>query len=92
VAVLAVEPGSAAEEAGLQGSQFSIQVNGQGIPAPGDVIVGVNGEPITNLAQLQSLVFARDAGDVIELRIVRDGREMTVPVELRVVPSQQQQE
>jgi serine protease Do len=92
VAVLAVEPGSAAEEAGLQGSQFRIQVDGQAIPAPGDVIIGVNGEPITDIAQLQSLVFAREAGDVVELRIVRDGREMTVPVELRVVPSQQQQE
>jgi serine protease Do len=92
VAVLTVEPGSAAEEAGLQGSQFRIQVNGQSIPAPGDVIVGVNGEPITNLAQLQSLVFARGEGDVIELRIVRDGREMTVPVELKVVPAREQQQ
>jgi serine protease Do len=92
VAVLAVEPGSAAEEAGLQGSQFQIQLNGQAIPAPGDVIVAVNGEPINDIAQLQSQVFARGAGDVIELRIVRDGREMTVPVELKVVPSRQQQD
>jgi serine protease Do len=92
VAVLAVEPGSAAEEAGLQGSQFQIQLNGQSIPAPGDVIVGVDGEQIANLAQLQSLVFARGAGDVIELTIIRDGREMTVPVELKVVPSREQQD
>lgn len=87
VAVTAVEPGSAAEQAGLQGSQFDIMINGQEIPAPGDVIIAADGEEISTLGQLQSLVFSKSAGDVVELRIIRDGNEMTIPVELQVVPS-----
>ncbi|MEX2542553.1 MAG: trypsin-like peptidase domain-containing protein [Trueperaceae bacterium] len=89
VAITEVAPGSAADEAGLRGSQFAIEFNGQRIPAPGDVIIAADGEPIESLGQLQGLVFAKDAGDVVELRIVRNGREMTVEVELSVVPQQQ---
>ncbi|HEX7004532.1 MAG TPA: trypsin-like peptidase domain-containing protein [Trueperaceae bacterium] len=89
VAVLSVAPGSAAEEAGIREPEFQVQVNGQTIPVPTDVIVAVNGEEITSLGQLQSMIFSMNAGDVAELTILRNGEEITVPVELRVVPSEE---
>lgn len=89
VAVIAVEPGSAAEEAGLQGSDFTMQFGGQQIPAPGDIIVAADGEPVNTLGQLQSLIFSKSAGDVVELTVLRNGRETNVEVELSVVPSQE---
>lgn len=92
VAITAVEPGSAADEAGLQGSQFRIEFNGQQIDAPGDVIIAADGEQVDSTGQLQSLVFSKDEGDVIELRILRNGKEMTIPVKLRVVPQQEHQQ
>lgn len=92
VAITGVEPGSAAEEAGLQGPEFQVQINGQTIPVPSDVITAVDGEEINDLAELQSMIFAMEEGEVVELTILRNGEEMTVPVELRVVGEQDQEE
>jgi serine protease Do len=92
VAITAIEPGSAAEEAGLRGPEFSVQVGGQQIPVPTDIIIAADGEPIETLGELQALVFAKDEGDVVELTVLRNGDEITVPVELRVVPQQEQQQ
>lgn len=86
VAVIQVQEGSAAEAAGLRGAEFEVAVNGQPIPVGGDVIMEVDGTPVATVGELQSLVFARDEGDTIELRIWREGELRTleatlVPVE-----------
>lgn len=88
VVVQAVEPGSAAEEAGLQGSEFEIMFQGQPIPAGGDVIIAVNGEPVTTTGELQGAVLSRGDGDTVTLTIVRDGEEQQVEVTLAQVPQQ----
>lgn len=85
-----VEPGSAAEEAGLQGPQFEVSFQGQAIPAGGDVITAVNGEPISTVGELQNAVFSRSEGDTVTLTIIRDGQEQDVEVELSVVPESAQ--
>ncbi|MEX2536715.1 MAG: trypsin-like peptidase domain-containing protein [Trueperaceae bacterium] len=92
VAVTVVEPGSAAEEAGLQGGQFILQFEGQQFPAPGDIITEVNGEPVETLGELQSMIFAMSEGDTADLTIFRDGEEMSVSVELRAVSPQNQEQ
>ena len=92
IAVTAVEPGSAAAEAGIQGPEFQVQIDGATIPVPTDVIVAVNGEEINSVGQLQSMIFSMQAGDVAELTILRNGEEITVPVELRVVGQEDEQE
>ena len=89
--VLSVEPGGAAAEAGIQGSEFAIQVNGTTLEVPGDIIVAVNGEPLDTGDQLQQRIFALDEGDPVTLTILRDGEEMEVELELAVVPQQNQQ-
>lgn len=91
VGVIAVESGSSAERAGVRGSNFSIQVNGQELPVPGDIIVSVDGEPVTSASQLQNLVFRRGEGETVTLGILRDGDQLEVEVPLQVVPQQQQQ-
>ena len=84
--VLQVEPGGAADEAGIQGSEFGIEVNGQTLAVPGDVITHVNGEEIVAAEDLQSRIFALGEGDTVTLTILRNGEEMEVEVELAVVP------
>ncbi len=81
-----VEPGSAAETAGLRGPQFEINFQGAPIPAGGDVITAVDGEPVATAGELQTAVIGRDAGEVVTLTIVRDGQEQEVDVTLAVVP------
>ncbi len=90
VALLEVAPGSAAERAGLQGGQFEVTVDGQPIPAGGDVILSVDGQEVSSSGELQRLIFAQEEGDTVELRIWRNGEEMTVPVTLSVVPQERQ--
>ena len=90
VALLEVSTGSAAEEAGLQGGQFEVNVSGQAVPAGGDVILAVDGQEVSSPSELQQLIFSRQEGDTVDLRVWRNGEEMTVPVTLSVVPQEQQ--
>lgn len=87
-----VEPGSAAEAAGLRGAQFGVMVGGQEVPAGGDIITAVDGTPIRSVPELQRLIFARAEGETVELTILRDGEEQTVEVTLARVPQQEQQD
>ena len=84
--VVSVEPGSPAAKAGLRGSQFTVNVDGQQLPAGGDVIVSVDGQKLSDSQTLQNVVFSKKAGDTVELGIVRGGKEQTLTVRLEVVP------
>jgi serine protease Do len=54
--------------------------------SPGDVIVGVNGEPVTNIRQARRAIFGSRVGDVIRLTVVRAGETMHYDLELEEVP------
>lgn len=83
-----VQQGSAAEKAGLQGPNFDVMYQGQQIPAGGDVITAVDGEPVKTSGELQSAVLSKSEGDTVTLTIVRDGKEQQVKVTLAQVPQQ----
>lgn len=66
-----VRPGSPAEKAGLQ---------------TGDVIVEFGGKKVDNPHRLQNLVERSDLKRTHEVVVLRDGREMKVPVTLQPLP------
>ena len=68
-----VRPGSPAERAGLRG--------GDG-PTKGDVIVAANGIPIKTTFDLTNLLERIGIGKSIALTINRDGRPITMPVDI----------
>ncbi len=84
--VTAVAPGSAAAAAGLTAHTFEATFDGTGYPAGGDVIVAVEGRPVPRAEDLQRIVFAREAGDVVALEVWRNGETRTVEVTLSVPP------
>ena len=84
--VIAVEPGSPAAKAGLKGSDFTVNVQGQELPAGGDVIVSVDGQKLSDSQSLQTVVFAKKAGDTVQLGIVRGGQQETLNVKLAIMP------
>jgi len=47
---------------------------------PGDVIVAVDGKPVTGQAELSVLITARPAGSVLELTVLRAGKTLQLQV------------
>ena len=65
--ITGIEPGSAAEEAGLRVD---------------DIITGVDGRRIDNNSELANAIGLKSSGENVKIEFVRDGRERTVTAEL----------
>jgi S1-C subfamily serine protease len=89
VLVTQVVRGSPAATAGVRGGDRAVLVSGMRLPVGGDIITAIDGQPV---ASGQDLTLYLDAetrvGETVELTIVRDGREVTVPVTLGELPRQ----
>jgi len=79
VLVLKVEPGSAADTAGLRDTRVDLD----GDVIPGDIIIGLNGSPVDSVATLLSRLDEQRIGDRVTLRIWRAGGEMDIEVVLQ---------
>ncbi len=80
VIVSQVEPGSPADKAGLKKY---------------DVIVAINDQPIQNWDDLRFKIADLQPGNVVSLKVIRDGREMTVKatiIELETEATSQREE
>ncbi len=77
-----VTSGSPAEKAGLQGSSKSFDSNGQQIMIGGDVVTAVDGNAVASMQDLSAAIKAKQAGDKVELTVLRDGKEIAVAVTL----------
>jgi S1-C subfamily serine protease len=73
--------GSAAEEAGLRGSREM----SSGEVILGDVIVGVDGEPVHNIDDMRNILDRRKVGDRVTLEFVRDDVKKKATVTLQPV-------
>jgi S1-C subfamily serine protease len=82
-----ITSGSPAEKAGLKAGTISAQVNGGSIQLGGDIIVAVDGKPVTSSDDLASLIGNRKPGDTVKLDVLRAGKHMNVSVKLGTRPS-----
>jgi S1-C subfamily serine protease len=82
-----VEPDSPAEDAGLRGGDSEIEFQATPVPTGGDVILAVNGRPLTRRAELADVISGMSAGESVELELLRDGKRRTVEVELGERPA-----
>jgi len=80
-----VVPDSPAEEAQLRGGNQTISFEGKDILIGGDIIVEIDGISITGENDiLLYLEKYKEPGDMVELRIVRDGELWDHPIFLRL--------
>ena len=79
VLLLEVEPGSAADAAGLRGTT----VDRDGNVIAGDVIIALDGQAVDSVATLLARLEDHQIGDRVTLRIWRAGRELDVDVFLQ---------
>ncbi len=62
-----VQPGSAADKAGIKS---------------GDIITSINGKEVTSFGQLRAIIATQRAGSKIQIGLFRDGRNMLINVTL----------
>jgi serine protease Do len=88
--VVDVVPGGPADKAGLLGSNQTVTIQGQQIPIGGDVIVSVDGQPVKSFDDLISYLYLNtDVGQKVQLKVLRQGKEISVEVTLGKRPSTQ---
>jgi S1-C subfamily serine protease len=76
--VFRIERGSGAERAGLRGTRR----DAFGRVSLGDVIVGVDGQPVKSSGDLYLALEKRKAGDSVKVDLLRDGRRRQTAVTL----------
>jgi S1-C subfamily serine protease len=77
-----VEEDSPAEEAGLRAGNDEVAFQGNELVAGGDVIVAVDGRPLTRERDLADVISGHGTGDAVRLAVLRDGERRTLEVEL----------
>lgn len=72
-----------AGEAGLIGSSGTRTIQGRLVPIGGDVIIAINGEPVNSFDDLLVYIALKSSpGDIVSLKIIRDGKYIDVDVKL----------
>ncbi|HYU60294.1 MAG TPA: PDZ domain-containing protein, partial [Solirubrobacterales bacterium] len=79
--------GGPADDAGVEGGQEQIAIEGQPIAAGGDVITAVDGEPITGMDDVIAAVNGKQVGDELRLELLRDGQRQEITVTLGERPN-----
>jgi len=74
VLITGVEPGSAADKAGLKGGNVAGRA--------GDVIISIDGKETATYEALANYIDSKKVGDSIQVKFMRDGKEQTVTVTL----------
>jgi 2-alkenal reductase len=86
--VIEVLPDSPAAEAGLQGSDTQVEIDGQTAIVGGDVIVAVDGQPVQDFEDLIAyLADSTEVGQTITLTVLRDGQNKTIDLTLAARPA-----
>ena len=87
VMVVMVTEGSPAAEAGLNGSSETVESDGMQVPVGGDIIVGINDQPVTKFDDLISYLSRQTTvGDTVVLTLLRDGRRRRLSATLQARP------
>jgi S1-C subfamily serine protease len=81
-----VDAGSGAAKAGLRAGHTNVIVQGTSYPLGGDIIVGVDGQPVSTFEQLRDAVARKKPGDKLKLDLYRHGQKLTVHVTLGQAP------
>jgi S1-C subfamily serine protease len=87
VLVGAVQPGSPADRAGLEGGDTQVVVAGESYQIGGDMIVAIDGKDVASVDALREAIAAHKPGESIPVTVVHtDGKRQTISVKLGRVP------
>jgi len=78
VLIQKVIPGGAADRAGLRGGTEQAYVGNAPIMLGGDLIVGIDGQQVTDPQDISAIMDRHQAGDTITVTIMRGRRQMNI--------------
>ncbi len=78
VLIQRVIPGGAAERAGLHGGNEQAYVGNTPIVLGGDLIVGIDGQQVTDPQDISAIMDKHQAGDTISVTILRGRKQITL--------------
>lgn len=82
ILVSRVEEDGKAQDAGIRGGDEKVRYGTAIINLGGDIIIGVDGVEIKDLADLFSALEDNKPGDIVEVMLIRKDEQITLPVEL----------
>jgi serine protease Do len=86
--VQTVTAGSPADKAGLKASQNQVTINSQQVSVGGDVIIAYNSQVVKSSDDVVTfLARSGSVGQMVTLTVLRDGKQIQVPVTLGIRPS-----
>ena len=92
VLIIDVVPGGPAARAGLRGTQREVRYENLIVPVGGDIITAINDHPIETERDLIVYLETRtEVGQTVEVTIIRDGQERTLPATLGELPQRDSQ-
>ena len=82
--IASLTEGGPSERAGLRAGTNAVEVPGypEPVPAGGDIIIAIDDAPVHGMDDIIAYLQRTHVGQQVTLTIVRDGQEMTAPVEL----------
>ncbi|HZN10274.1 MAG TPA: trypsin-like peptidase domain-containing protein [Blastocatellia bacterium] len=87
IMVMQVYPGTAAARAGIKGGDQQVRIGNQIAYIGGDVITGIDGQPVRTRDDLDRILGAKKIGDRVQVDVVRGRRRVTLEVELTEPPA-----
>jgi S1-C subfamily serine protease len=84
--IRSVVPGGPAAKAGIVGGSTNVVVDGESYRLGGDVIVGVDGAPVSAFEQLRDAVARKKPGDKVKLEVIRNGGRKSITATLGQAP------
>ncbi len=88
VPITSILPGGPAERAGLRASDGQKRVNGIPYPTGGDIVLKVNDLVVNQSVDIVDYLATDTAvGDTITLTVLRDGKEIAVPLQVGARPT-----
>jgi S1-C subfamily serine protease len=88
VLIVSVTQGGPAEKAGIQGSSTDITIDGLPQKVGGDIIVGINNQPVKVFDDLLGyVVMHTKVGDTVTLHVLRNGKLMDVSLVMGARPA-----
>ncbi len=85
--IVQLYPGSPLERAGVRGAQREVILGNQRVYVGGDILLAVDGQPISRLEELEILLEEQfQVGDTVRVELLRDGEGLTLDVTLAEEP------